>query len=106
MNRNKDTLSCMVAIYWQVSLRELTNDIIDISVYRLVVLGAIRRWNIIYHLILLKEDAISEHSYRQLFVKVSIMAFLNLLLSLVIWNVRCAWRLCQEEILGLSLGFF
>ena len=106
MNRNKNTLSCMVAIYRQVSLRELTNDIIDISVYRLVVLGAIRRWNIIYHLIILEEDAISEHSYRQLFVKVSIMAFLDLLLSLVIWNMRRAWRLCQKEILGLSLWFF
>ena len=96
----------MVAIYRQVSLRELTNDIIDISVYRLMILGAIRRWNIIYHLILLKEDAISEHSYRQLFVKVSIVSFLDLLLPLVIWNMRRACRLSQEVILGLSLRLF
>ena len=103
MDRNKDALSCMVAIDWQVALRELTNDIINISVYWLMILRAIRRWNHILHLILLEEDAIPEHSNRQLFVKVSIVAFLDLLLSLVIWNVRCAPRLCQKIVLGLPL---
>ena len=87
MNRNQDALSCMIAIYWQVALRELADYIIYISVYWLVILRAIRRWNHILHLILLEEDTIPEHSNRQIFIKVSIVPFLDLLLSLVIWNV-------------------
>ena len=90
MDWNKDTLSCVIAINWQVSLREFSDYIIHISVKWLVILGAFWCWNLTYHLILLEENAISEHSDRQFFVKVGVVAFLIFCMALVIWYVRRA----------------
>ena len=94
MNWNKDTLSRVVTNR-QISLRELSDYIIHVSVNWLVILGAFRCWNLTYHLILLEEDTISEHSYRQFFIKVSVVAFLIFCMALVIGDVRRAGWLCQ-----------